>query len=565
MSDPIFEHDMKNTSTKPEQRGVASARSHRLILGVTSFCFFFLYLWPSLRMPTTFVSPDETANYFFSSLVATKTSLRSPLPFHGAFGSTVVPRSVAVVQNSYVPGSFVGLPIIVGLFAKVFGSWMILVLPILFASICAPIYYAILRRTFSPTVSLLSALLLYIHPAFWYFASRPMFHNAFFVSLLFVGGYFFLRMKESGRIAVAVFSGIVLALALWVRTSEVVWVLFSIAALCIAYSRRISRKSIISFLASLLLFGIGLLAINTFVYGSPLGSGFTTSTETITGATTTTTAHPSIMRLVLPFGVHIGGISLAVWQYFFVYMPWFAVFFLIGFGTVIRRMIKKSLQRGQMIFFCSATLVILWLFVYYGSYQFKEFADPDRLLPSSSYLRYWLPAYVLTLPFCATGLRVMYHRFSRKRVAWVFSALVLLTIVVFSARDVMFDPLLGLVQVRTTEFSYANTRNIVQRATEKDAVIIAGNSDKVFFPQRSVLVQLSQDPVLRLVMLERIVSFTPIYFYRNVAESVSQKNWMLLGTVGWNSSPIARDGDNILYSIHAPGEKPAIETNPLTE
>ncbi len=537
---------------------------HLAILSFLSVGFFLLYLWPSFRMPTMFVSPDETANYFFSNLIATKTSLRSPLPFGGFLGTAVAPRSIAVLQNSYAPGSFLGLPIIAGLFAKVLGAWAILVLPVLLASACVPFFYLVLRRFFSPMVSLLSAILLYIHPAFWYYASRPMFHNALFLSLLIIGSYCFLRMVETGRSTMAIASGVLLSLALWTRTSEAVWVLPLVAFLCATYRHRIPKASFLLFFGMLSIFGARLLTINAAVYGDALGSGYTITTQTSADSTAVTTVHASLSRFVLPFGIHRDRIATAVWQYFFLFLPLPATLFLVGLAMSIRRLIHRRLPRTQIWFFGGAMAVIIWLITYYGSYLFQEFSDPDRLLPSNSHLRYWLPAYVLTLPFCAIALQAIIDHFSRRRFARAVGALILLAVVLLSVRSVLLDPLVGLAQVRTTVVKMIRSNATVQNATEANAVIIAGYSDKVFFPDRFVMVQIPQDPAQRDTAFARILSRTPLYFYRNVAETVSKHDWLTLAATGWSITSVVRDGDNTLYAIHAPPQT-TLETNPLTE
>lgn len=547
-------------------RGIYHGRTgkHRAVLAMVGAGFFLLYLWPSFRMPTMFISPDETANYFFSKLVADTASLRSPMPYGGYLGTEVAPRSILTVDGSYAPGSFLGLPILTGIFAKFLGAWAILVLPVLLASITPFFLYEILRRFFSPGVSFLSSLMLFIHPAFWYFASRPMYHNALFLSLLIIGGYSFLRIAESGRISSAVAASALLSLALWTRTSEIVWILPIIVLLFFKHRHHLPRACVLLFFGIFSILGARLLTINAAVYGDALGSGYTTSIETTSDSAITATVNASIARLVLPFGIHIDRIARAVWQYFFAYMPWFGLLFVIGVALNVKAVLQKKLVKKRLWFLGSALAVMAWLFAYYGSYQFQEFSDPDRLLPSISYLRYWLPAYALSLPFCAIALLSLCRNFPRKRFARTVAVLTLLAVVLLSARNVLLDPLLGLAQVRKTVFKMERTNAAVQNVTEVNAVIIAGYSDKAFFPDRFVMVRIPQDPKARDDVFSRVLSRTTLYFYRNVAETVSKRDWTMLAGTSWSLTPVVRDGDNTLYAINTPPQ-PTLETNGETE
>jgi len=62
-----------------------------------------------------FISPDETANAFFSMQLARTGSLFSFDAINVAFDDMIHPRSVVSMDGRLLPGSFIGLPVLYGL------------------------------------------------------------------------------------------------------------------------------------------------------------------------------------------------------------------------------------------------------------------------------------------------------------------------------------------------------------------------------------------------------------------------------------------------------------------
>src|SRR4030042_5554451 len=136
-------------------------KSPLLYLSIIAVGFFFIYSYPRMVLPLINLSPDENANYFFSKLAAEKGTLMSYERLNEGIAPIVHPRSINVNQENYlVPGSFLGIILIYGFFAKIFGSNAIIFLTPFFACLGALFFYGIIKRIFSWQAAFISSSLI---------------------------------------------------------------------------------------------------------------------------------------------------------------------------------------------------------------------------------------------------------------------------------------------------------------------------------------------------------------------------------------------------------------------
>ncbi len=138
-----------------------------------------------------FVSPDETANAFFSRNFSQTGLFSVSDPLNGEFADALHPRSIVVRSAILMPGSFLGLPFFYGVLSYIFGDWILLLLTPLLAIFTALALRRVFAVFFSQKVSDISSILFLIHPAVWYYSARGLMHNVLFVCLLIFGAYFF--------------------------------------------------------------------------------------------------------------------------------------------------------------------------------------------------------------------------------------------------------------------------------------------------------------------------------------------------------------------------------------
>ncbi|MFA5134737.1 MAG: glycosyltransferase family 39 protein [Patescibacteria group bacterium] len=541
---------------------------HVCILTILACFFFFVYSWLHFQTENTFTSPDETANYFFSSLFSENNSLRYDEPLNDAAGGIVVPRSMIVTPSGTVPASFLGLPLLYGFLAKVAGSGYIFLFTPFFAVVGVICFYLLCKEFFPKNISFIASLLMFALPPFWYFSSRGLFHNVLFLVFLIIGLLLLIySLTRQTSLHAAWFynigSGIAIGLALITRTSEITWVIPVVAFILIINRRHVQKFPLIGFVGALLIACVVLLVLNNSLYGSPLAFGYSAES---TDLSSIKTASQSILlkfeKLLFPFGLNFERIQAATIQYLLLFFPLYAFFIVIGLAASIRSsilaLVKKKNSSAQSprkainwqyAYTYVYAAVVLWLILYYGSYVFYEYIDRTEILLGSSYLRYWLPIFVFGLPFCAQGIQLAGSIFRSnciKRTVMVGSFMAL---VIFSVNTVLNDPLQGLFAVRKNISESVSKLHAVLGATEPNAVLIAGYADKVFFPERRVIVQLPDKNTQHAV--QTILDQAPLYYLFNpldsmsgsVMEFFSANDYLLRSTVSFQPS------NEILYSI----------------
>lgn len=156
----------------------------------SSFCVRGLLQYAPVSCEVKFNSPDETANNFFIEKFARSEELYYKEPLNLIGNNLIHPRSMNVVGDRVVPGSFLGIIFVYGWIARILGEWVIPWLTPIFAVFGVIFFWLFTARIFGRPVGLISALLMSTLAPWWYFASRGMYHNVLFVSLLIAGMYF---------------------------------------------------------------------------------------------------------------------------------------------------------------------------------------------------------------------------------------------------------------------------------------------------------------------------------------------------------------------------------------
>lgn len=468
-----------------------------------------------LTLPPKFNSPDETSNYFFIKLYAENGVLRVFEPLNFFAENRIHPRSVAVVNGYLVPGSFLGLILIYGWLAKIFGLKIVFLLTPFFASLAVFCFYEIIKKVFNKQIAFWSALLLLVHPAFWYFSSRGLFPNILFVSLLIISFYFLVCRSKLTQIktrnyAEFILAGLFFGLAMIVRLSEIIWAGGVLLILFLIYRKKVSWKQIALFLIFAFLTFLPIFLYNQIFYNNPFLTAYNLSDENmLTSDNAGIGWLISFGRYVFPFGLHIKNILKNFSTYFVGMFWWLAIPLAIGVSVFIKKLIDGKLGKEQKVFLFFCFFVSLYLFIYYGSWLFYD--NPARE-PSvgTSYLRYWLPVYILSLPFAAFVLIKFTNWFSGRRKKAMATVLCLI-IFFLSFKLTFFDKNDGLSFVARNVKEYAAIAEEVNQIVEKDAVIIVDQADKFFFPEHRVIQPLRDEQIYKLI--PDLANLVPLYYY----------------------------------------------------
>ncbi|MFA6098531.1 MAG: glycosyltransferase family 39 protein [Patescibacteria group bacterium] len=541
-----------------------------LILLCLGFLFVFIYSWLYLSVNPLFSSPDEAVNYYYTKLFSETGSLQHYEPLNTAADNTITPRNAMAINGNIVPASFLGLILIFGSIAKVFGSNIIIYLTPFFSVLGVLFFYLLLKKIFSNKISFISSLFLFILPPFWYYNSRGMFHNVLFIDLLIIGFYFFLNFisnqnKKIVNYLNAILAGIFLGLALITRTSEIFWVGVIIISLLIINRRKINWGQVLLFFVSAVIVFSPILYFNHQLYGSISNFGYA---ETLLNENSSAGGSSSVVysfiKLVFPFGLNFSSSLTTFNNYFIQLLPWLVVLLFISVFWVIKNLLlpkfikyfpelseyTKKLPSTVKNYFYVWVWLSVWLLFYYGSFSFNEYIDANKIILGSSYLRYWLPILIFALPLIIMIIERLMQMIRKKIIVKTFTALIICSMVIFSINLVLMDSLQGLFAIKKSMVEAESHRKIILQQTPANSVIISGFADKIIFPERPVIVHLPTDMNQQKKIVDDLSKLTAVYLFYNVLD---QKSVDELKTLKSNNYEVIekynfQDGE-ILYQI----------------
>lgn len=481
--------------------------------------FFFLYSFVAFQelatTPVKLNSPDETANYYFSKLFAQHSEIGYSEPFLKDTKGLIHPRSMTSSPDvtRVVPVGFLGMVLMYGFLGKLFGSSAILFFTPVIAVGTSVFFYFLLTHFFSKRIAFLSALLLLIHPAYWYYSSRSMFPNVLFVDLIIIGLFFLWRafdihgIKKSA--SMFFLSGICIGAALTVRLSELPWVfLFMVFVWMCTLKRSRFFGTLCFFLGVTAALGV-LLYYNQQIYGTMFSSGYAFIGE----GTSAQQVKKAVSLVLFPFGFTPN----IFWENFFIYgismFWWFALPASIGIGGLffqgIRTLRKRSIPKEWGYLFATI-LVGAWLVPFYGSWVVSDTITGEATL-GNSYVRYWLVLYCFMIPLAAYGLNHVYE-YARKGVGtYIAFPLICFVFLFYSFQEVLLQKTDGLKSVVQHIQEYRDISTFTTQATEENAIIFSSRSDKIFFPERRSAQ--SFPSFAEADILPALIQQAPVYYY----------------------------------------------------
>jgi len=557
-------------------------RKRKFLIALTALAigsaFFLAYSFLPLTAPLRFNSPDENANYFFSGTFVDGSRLWSFEPLDLAVPGLVHPRSMRIIDNFLVPVGFIGLPVIFGSIAKVAGMGAVPFLTPLFAVLAAAAFASIVGRFFGRRTGVLSGLLLLVCPVWWYEASRTLMPNILFVSLAVFAAWFLLtapvlaaragKPRKSYDLvwrADGALAGLCFGLALAVRPSEVYWLALIAAVLFVANRRKLPWSR----LALFILFAAGILlpffGMNKALYGNWLGTGYAVSAGEQAVASLPAGHGARLLGGLQPYLFPLGFAPRTAWHNFWLYGARFFWFWtlLVGisaaaavFAAWRRRRAAKPLDRNAVVYALVLGLTSVWLVLFYGSWTIQDNPDPTAVTIGTSYFRYWLPIFLLSVVPAAWALGAAAERLAGR---WCIPALaaVIAVLAAVSAHAIFTAPQEGLLVLRDNLRRYDSEVKQVLAKTEKNALIVVDRADKLFFPDRSVIYPLrSEQTYAALGDLGRHV---PLYYFgiafpEKDLEYLRQEK---LPPLGLTIEPVLSFGEEALYALpRLPAQRP---------
>ncbi len=490
----------------------AAGKKNILILTALALIFWVLYVLLAAPAATTanisprFDWPDETANYFWITHLAAENQLVVAEPLNAIADNQVHPRSFNVTADGrLVPGSFLGLILLYGFLAKIFGSWAIIYFTPTLAIFGALAWYGIIKKIFNQKVALISAALILFQPAWWYYTEFSLLPNVAFVSLILISLSVLICPDRLTRLAV-ISSGLLAGLVIAIRPSEIIW-LIAVYFAAAAYLRgRLKINHALLFLLAIIAVVAPVLFLQKFVYGSFLASGYSQLQSVDASCQVCVLAK----NIILPFGFHPVLMLKNFWHHYIMIIWWFSVPAMFGAIIVFFQARKNRLAAGYLGL---GLFVFGWLMVYYGSWEFSDQQTLALNALGASYVRYWLPSYLFCLPLVAS--LIVWLQSLRKKSAGLIGGLIIGGLFLLSANSVLWAAPDSLLPVKNRIAGYKAVAAEVNRLTEAESVIITVRKDKVFFPERKVIH--SFDPLADNAELQSLLpgllESVPVYYY----------------------------------------------------
>lgn len=459
---------IKNFFAKPQQV--------LLCLGVA---FFFVYSYLYAATPLIFNSPDETATFVFAKQYQQVESFQ--LAFSPNPHDLIRPRSVNIFQGNFVPGGFLGLPLLLGAVASYLGQASMLFLPALFSVVSVICLYELWAKVFDKQTAFLSSVFLFFLPQWWHYSSKGFLPNVLFLSTLIISIYAFVKAHDSfsqsnlRRYGLALSGGLFLGLSAIIRPNELVWVAAVGMVVFILLFKKIKWSLLGTMVIAAVLPVLTLMQVQTTTYGSTLATGYNQLGETQASAIA------QVTKILFPFGLDFVLTAQHIFHFVFLLFWWQVI--LVGAGIIawLKKPEKTGVQKWYSVVF---VVISIYLFLYYGSWEIADDLDTNRISIGISYIRYWLPAFIFMLPFMVIGLKALLSTIVQKnKMLFPLSVGALLlaqTLFVYQGRD-------GLRTIEQTIVEYKEIRSQIVSTTPENAVIVGERIDKIIWPEREVI------------------------------------------------------------------------------
>jgi hypothetical protein len=211
-----------------------------------------------------------------------------------------------------------------------------------------------------------------------------------------------------------------------------------------------------------------------------------------------------LVSSIFPFGVDIVQTAGTVFLFVFQLFWWQVVFLLLGFIVFLKNPVKSNEQK---IYTAVFLFISAYLFLYYGAWVIADDLDTTRVSIGISYIRYWLPFSILSLPFIVMGIQYLASKAKRKTIVFslLFSSLLIAqTVFVYQGKD-------GLRKIQQTIVNYKEIQDTILLTTEENAIIVGERIDKIIWPNRQVIHFENQDYTF-VSNLPAVLDLYPVYW-----------------------------------------------------
>ncbi len=496
--------------------------------------------------------PDEMANYFFIKELVIAHSFGWYEPLNEIVSSQVHARSMTVINARLEPIGFPFFIVLVSVFAfvstMIFGTSFFNILVISLVPLLAVasnfLLYEMVRRVWNERVALISSILLFLLPSWWYWASRPFQHVIPFIFFVLLGLYGLLRIEGAKvtreKLCYTVVSALGISCALAIRPTELIWVVGLYGYIVYLIRAHISKQQIIVWSGTIAFVALLFFVVQDAFYGSPFASGYVKpSAEGVAGSVLAGGQGVSFFRaFFFPFGIDIMTAVKTVYHYFFLLFNSWVLWAFVSFLFILARG-EKTIRKYSVVYCILSVYLVLW----YGSWNFS-----DNLLgvPSvgSSQARYFMPIYIGMVPLIAYFCDRILITFSRTRQILAIS--VLLLVFSLASHSAVFQSLPeGLITIKNTLRGNGQKQVDIYTHVPEYGLVVTRYGDKYLFPGRKVMIR-TEETIWAYSVKQLLEIGMPVWWYDLELKSEEQEELdELLRTHGLVLGEVVAGTDNL--------------------
>ncbi len=488
------------------------------IITLGAFIFYtgmILFLWwPQWQESRhlAFNWPDANANFWAVSTIVDNFSI-------GEFDLLNIPsnnllhtRSQNVIDGVTLPMTFLPSLFVLALPAWFFGQFASMLLVALLSAGFLYIFHLLVLKLFKDEkLGLMSTVLLATLAPWFYFASQPLLPNIIVIFLASLAIYSFLENKFLA-------GSLFMALAIVCRPPEIIWLLPVLFLFFYFWRPKVGKIKLAGGFVIFLAVMIWALYLNKQVFGGYLLTGYS-DFQSNSLPSEVSANNDNIISWLFPFGLNI---MLAIKNYikYFCLLIWpYSIFILLGAWAILRDKNKRIEKKYLLTYIITSVLLVL----YYGSWNFADPLVKNLNTISISYVRYFLPMFIMSVPLVYFGINFLLNKIKNKN---ILSVLIIGILILFSFYQVYFTKNDGWLAQSQYVRAYYQEWQMIKKIVPAKAVIISERSDKYLYPYYRVVVPQGDLPLWPRI--KAIYDSVDIYYYSSsdVAQIMATKKIM---------------------------------------
>ena len=487
-------------------------------------------------------SPDERANDLFARTWAHEGVLSYPAAVQNAgLSYPLFPRSTQPVGELLRPVGFIGMPLVLGTLARIFGDGALPYITLIVFFLGAGAWWFITHRVFGKEIADVSVWLYLLHPALVYYSVRGLYPNMMLLCMVLIAVACAMRAyeiwKKRGGIVWQFFvwcaaAGFATMIALLVRPPEALVMFGLVASAAMVFGEKKVRRvgaTIILALCAIALLGWFARRVGALSGAYPF------------------LRDSSLFGILFPFGIDVG----LIWHnciHFIVrlFWPWVLLSTAGVLWWAYEAYRTRTWPRMILAYLWVVVPASLWLFAAYGSWRINDNpADPHAVTIGISYVRYWLPHFLFRMPFAVILVFALRERFfpywSKQKVA----AILVLTLGLFGAWR-MWSGVDGMGAVLKENQEAKKVVAEVVQMMPPHGVLAVRAWDKHFFPLVPVLQPFPKELHTFTAVHELRKKNIPVLAF---IAALNETDVWWLATNGLHAREIKKFGSHILYEI----------------